>query len=113
MAWTVLFYEKPSGKKSIEEFLDSLPEKPRAKVLSYLAAFQDNGFKLPSNYLKKVDDNIWSLRPEYGNQEYRLLFCRTDKETIVVLHAIHKKTQRLASKDWDLAKQRRDEVTAK
>lgn len=113
MAWTVLFYEKPSGKRPIEEFLDALPEKTKAKIVSYIAAFQQHGFKLSKSYLEKIDDNIWALRPEYNNHEYRLFFCRTEKETVVIVHAVNKKTQRLASNDWNLAKRRRDELTKK
>ncbi len=113
MTWNVNFYEKPSGKNPIEEFLDDLPHKTKAKIISYIAAFQQHGFQLPKNYLEKIDDNLWALRPEYDGNEYRLFFSRTKKETVFITHAIQKKTPKLASNDLKIARQRRDELTAK
>ena len=114
MAWNIKFYEKPSGKKPIEEFFNDLPKSAKAKCLSYINVFKEHGFKLPNNYLEKVEENIWALRPEASGNEYRLFFCRTEeKETIVVIHAIHKNTKRLASNDLEIVRRRRNELNAK
>ena len=114
MMWNICFYEKPSGKKPIEEFFNDLPKSAKAKCLSYISIFKEQGFNLPRNYLEKVDDNLWALRPEASGNEYRLFFCRTaEKETIIIVHAIHKNTRRLPSNDLEIAKQRRNELTVK
>ncbi len=69
---------------------------------------------MPRNYLEKVEDNIWALRPESSGNEYRLFFCQTkEKDTIIVIHAIHKNTKKLTSKDLEMARRRRDEMSAK
>jgi phage-related protein len=113
MAWNVEFYEKPSGKKPIEEFLDDLPKKAKAKCDSYIEKFQELGFELPGNYLEKLEDNLWALRPEFGGNEYRILFCKTAKETVCIVHAALKNTRRLASNDLETARRRRKELTGK
>lgn len=112
MAWKIFFYEKPNGKSPVEELLDSLPKAAKAKCISYIELFITEGFKLSANYLEKVEDNLWALRPESSNKEYRLFFCRTEDETIVFLHAVHKKTRRLRPNDIEIARRRRDEITS-
>jgi DNA-binding XRE family transcriptional regulator len=39
---------------------------------------QESGLALPASHLKKLEGNIWELRPEYNGIEYRLLFGHTD-----------------------------------
>jgi len=113
MAWNILFYEKPN-RKPIEKFLAALPKLAKAKCLNYLQRFNELGFSLPGNYLEKVDDNLWALRPEASGNEYRLFFCKmAEKDTIVVVHAIYKNQRRIASNDLEIAKNRRDELTKK
>lgn len=113
MAWNIEFYEKPSGKKPIEEFLNDLPKKAKAKCVSYIIKFQELGFELPKNYLEKVEDKLWALRPEFGGNEYRLFFCKTERGTIVIVHAIHKTTRRLPPNDVEIARRRKDELTTR
>jgi len=50
------------------------------------------GTMLASTHSKKVEGDIWELRPEYGGVEYRLFFGR-HKNVFVFVHAITKKRQ--------------------
>jgi len=66
------------------------------------------GTMLASTHSKKVEGDIWELRPEYGGVEYRLFFGR-HKNVFVFVHAITKKRQKLARSDIALAQKRFDD----
>jgi phage-related protein len=70
--YTVIAYEKENGQVPIEEFLDSLDIKMRAKVYGMIGLLQEKGNQLREPYSKHVDDGIFELRcklepilPEY------------------------------------------------
>ena len=66
MAWEVLFYQTTGGDSPVEEFLDTLSVKARAKCLAYLRQLEEHGFDLPHSVIAKVRGKIWELRPERG-----------------------------------------------
>jgi len=105
----VVYYTSPAGAQPIEEFLAELPVKARAKCLSYIQLFIDQGFGLPRAILAKVEGKIWELRPEYNGIEYRILFTFISPQAIMV-HAVVKKRGNLKRRDIDLARQRAREV---
>jgi phage-related protein len=107
MAWDILFYDTPNKKTPVSDFLKSLSLKPRAKCSKYIQMLENNGLRLPSQYLEKVRGDIWALRPEYGGNEYRLFFFRTSKNRFVITHAILKNTRRLKLSDIETAENRR------
>lgn len=110
MAWTVEFYETKRGEKPVLEFLDALPEKARAKCVSYLKLLEERGNALSRQYAGKVRDDLWELRPEFGGVEYRLFYFTFIANRIVIVHAISKKTQRLNPRDIELALSRVKEM---
>jgi hypothetical protein len=82
----------------------------RAKCAKYLQMLETQGLSLPGQYLEKVRGDLWALRPEYGGNEYRLIFFFDSKtQTFIVLHAIHKTTQRIPEDDIHTAENRMDD----
>ena len=71
MTWKVGYYQTERGDSPIVDFLDSLSEKARAKCLSYIDLLEERGSSLTRNYVSKIADDIWELRPEFGGTEYR------------------------------------------
>lgn len=75
------------------EFLESLEEKTKAKILYNIKLSQ---FKNDNELFKKLTDNIWEFRTLYNKTYYRF-FAFQDKtnkqETLVIsTHGIEKKT---------------------
>lgn len=110
MRWEVLFYQTTRGESPVEDFLEQLPEKARAKCVAYLKRLEDFGFQLPSSIISKVRGDIWELRPEWGGVEYRFFYVALVGRRIVVLHVIQKQSQKLKGKDIELAERRFAEV---
>lgn len=115
MAWEVGFYETEGGRCPVEDFLDGLPVKARAKCVKYIELLEEHGFGLPANYAKRVagTDALWELRPEYGGVEYRLLYFSLIKNRLVVVHAVTKKTRRLDPNDIRTAERRIREMKSR
>jgi phage-related protein len=110
MAWTLLYYETGKGTRPIEEFLSALSDKARAKCLAYIGLLETNGTQLPASIAKHVRGKIWELRPEWSGNEYRFFYGAFVGKRFVILHAIHKNTQKLREGDIALAEQRYEEI---
>lgn len=110
MAWDADFYENLGGKKPVAKFLRDLSVQARAKCVKYIQMLETHGLALPGQYLEKVRGELWALRPEYGGNEYRIIFFfDSPSQAFIVLHAIHKTTQRIPEVDIQTAENRMDD----
>ena len=75
------------------EFLESLDEKTKAKILYNIRLSQ---FKNDNELFKKLTDNIWEFRTIYNKTYYRFFafWDKTNKQETLVIstHGIEKKT---------------------
>jgi phage-related protein len=110
VTWEVLFYQTSGGSSPVEDFLDTLSDKARAKCLAYLRQVEEHGFDLPRSVIAKVRGKIWELRPEWGGTEYRFFYAAIVGRRIVVLHAVQKQSQKLKAKDIEIAEARHVDV---
>ncbi len=104
------FYATPAGTEPVREFLRDLPKDARKKCGAYMEQLEWNELSLPAQFLKKLADDIWELRPEYDGIEYRLYFGVTNGEAVYV-HAVNKKRQKAT--DIKLAQRRFNEWKVK
>ena len=107
---TIMFFISSSGKKPVEEFLDSLSAKEAQKVLWLLKLVK----KLPaisSEYLKKLRNtkDIWEVRVKHGNNAFRLLGFFDVGALIVLTNGFAKKSQKTPQSEITLAEQRKEE----
>ncbi len=110
MAWEVLFFQTAGGNSPVEDFLDALSDKARAKCLAYLRQVEEHGFELPRSVIAKVRGKIWELRPEWGGIEYRFFYVAIVGRRMIALHAVQKQSQKLKAKDIEIAEARHAEV---
>ena len=104
----IRYYDK-NGHTPVRDFLEGLPPKAAAKCLTYIDLLAERGFSLPRNYIAKVRGDIWELRPEYGNVEYRFLFAWIQGQFLIA-HAFVKKGRALSPRDIAIAQERIREV---
>jgi len=103
--FSVNFYESPSGEQPCAEFLRSLQPKERAKCIDYMKRLGESGMQLPHGYMEKVEDDMWTLRPEWNNVEFRLFFT-FHRGTFTFVHGISKKSTKLPERDKGVARRR-------
>ena len=92
MARTIRFYRTSSGKCPVEEFLDSLSGKTAQKVTWVLQLIEELD-AVPEQYLKKLANEIWECRIQFGGNIFRIL-CFFDGAEVVLSHGFQKKTQK-------------------
>ena len=95
------------GKYSIithrkaKEFIESLDKTRKTRVDRVYYLFEEYGFTLPSKYLKKLDKDVWELRP--GDVR---LFLGIKGTRGIIVHGLFKKSQKTPRRDLKLAKKR-------
>ena len=82
----------------IEKKILDLDQKSKSRIIKVIDFFEEYGFQLSSEYLKKINKEIWELRAG----KYRLLFGVIRKFGIVV-NIFYKKTQKTPMKEIKLA----------
>lgn len=103
----LIVYEKINGEVPVEEFLDSIDPKMRAKIYGLMEILQEKGNMLREPYSKHLDDGIYELRCKFGSDITRVLYFFYYDGKIVMTNGFVKKTQRTPKKEIKLAKERR------
>lgn len=91
----IYFYQTARGERPVRVFLRGLPIKASRKCFYYLDRLQISGLQQSKNFVEKLDDNLWEVKPEYDNVEYRFLFGFIGPNRIGIVTALKKKRMRL------------------
>lgn len=105
--FTVIAYEKENGEIPVEEFLDSINPKMRAKIYGLLEILQEKGNMLREPYSKHLDDGIFELRCKFGSDITRVLYFFYYEGRIILTNGFVKKTQKTPKEEIQIAKDRR------
>lgn len=103
----VVFYEKENGECPVEEFIDSLNVKMRAKLVGLLELLEEKGNQLRELYSKSIGDGIFEIRCKTGNNITRVLYFFYYEGKIILTNDFVKKTQKTPPEEIRLAKERR------
>ena len=106
-SFEIIFYEKDNGECPVEEFLDSLELKMRAKMVGLLELLEEKGNQLREPYSKHIDDGIFEIRCKVGNNITRVLFFFYYEGKIILTNGFVKKTQKTPPDEIRIAKIRR------
>ena len=90
----LIAYEKINGEVPVEEFLDSINPKMRAKIYGLMEILQEKGNMLREPYSKHLDDGIYELRCKFGSDVTRVLYFFYYDGKIVMTNGFVKKTQK-------------------
>jgi len=99
MAWVVDFYEAATGYAPVEQFLDRLTEKQRAKLFGLITMLKAYGPTLPFPYSSQVRGRLRELRTQLGKTRMRILYFADANQEFQLLHGVVKDTQKLEESD--------------
>lgn len=99
----------PDGTCPIREFLDSLDNKMRAKLLRTIMLLEQNGNELREPYSKCLDSGIFELRAKQGTDITRVLYFFMVGHKIILTNGFIKKTQKTPKSEIELAKKYRED----
>ena len=103
---TVIYYEKPSGRRPVLEFIDGLETNAQAVILEHFDTLRIQGHNLRRPDADVVKGKIRELRTRFINNRFRTLYYFYHKDYIILLHAFQKKTSAVDPDDIELAEKR-------
>ncbi len=90
------------------EFMAKLSEKEQLKIRRALLLFLDTE-RIPSHFIKYIEDEIYEFRVNYGNNEFRIFFIYDGERLVILFNAFRKKTQKTPQKEIEKAKRLKKE----
>lgn len=104
----VVFY-KPS-RFYVNNFIKALVEQDRNEVLGCLQSIEDLGFDSPRANFRHIKKKLWEIKINISSGGYRIFYVTLCSDTIVLLHAYKKQSQKAPLKEIAIAEKRLLEV---
>ena len=100
----VEFYDTSEGLCPVQEFLDSLEPKIKAKTLRTIDLLETNVPKLREPYSSPMGDGIFELRTKHGSNITRVFYFFFVGQKAILTNGFVKKTQKTPKADIELAR---------
>jgi phage-related protein len=111
--WKIEYYESVSGKRPVEEFIDSLDVRSQARIARTLDLLEEFGINLGMPYARHLEKQLWELRVRHSRSRYRVIYFLNTGQTFVLLHGFAKKTGPVPREDMKIAENRRDDYLSR
>ena len=102
------YYQKADGSYPVEEFILSLDNKMKAKVLWTITLLEEYGTKLRLPYSEHLEDDIFELRIKQSSDITRVRYFFYKDKRIILTNGFVKKSQKTPPGELKLAKDRRE-----
>jgi phage-related protein len=114
MPRNIIFYATETGKRPVEQFLDSLGSKEAQKTLWVLKLIEELD-RIPYQYFKKLigTEEIWECRVKTKSKAIRIFSFFVNGDTLVLTHGYAKKSQRTDTRQIKLAENYRRDYFAR
>ena len=111
--WTLEFYVDERGRSPVEEFLDSLDQKTRARFRWSAEQLRVRNLRAREPLVRHLEGDLWELREESATNIYRVIYIFCTGRRIVLLHGFQKKGQRTPRGELETARRRQDAFLAR
>lgn len=103
------FYQLPSGREPVREWLKALDEADR-KIIGEDIKDVEFSWPIGMPLVRPLGNGLWEVRSEITQGRIaRVIFCISE-QYMVLLHGFVKKTQKTPAADLDLARKRKRDV---
>lgn len=92
--WEIEFYETENNKIPVQDFLNSLDKKMRAKAIKEILLLKDLGILIREPYSKHIKDGVFELRIKFGSNVSRIFYFFFVWDKIVLTNGFIKKSQK-------------------
>ncbi len=72
--WNIEYYQSGAGRFPVEDFVDSLDTKSKARIARTLDLLQEFGINLGMPYARYLEKQLWELRVRHGRSQYRIIY---------------------------------------
>ena len=98
MEWQVNYYKTEDDESPVEEWLDSLDEKVRAKIFRNFDLLEKFALNLKEPYIKPLEDKLYEIRAKDTKGIYRVIYFAFTGKQFIMLNGFTKKTQKTPKK---------------
>ena len=102
----IYFFVDKHGHCPVEGFMEELTEKEKEKVVAYIKILKQFGHNVRRPIADYLGEGIYELRP----QAHRVFYFYFMKDSVVLLHMIRKRTDKIPPNDLSLCIKRKNEV---
>jgi phage-related protein len=103
------FYQLPSGREPVREWLKALEEEDR-KIVGEDIKDVEFSWPIGMPLCRSLGKGLWEVRSDLaGGRIARVIFCIVGSQ-MVLLHGFIKKTQKTPAADLELALRRKKEI---
>jgi len=108
-----IYYEDERNNRPVEDFINELEIKVKAKVLARIAFLEECWQELRRPFVDTLKDGLYELRVIFSGNQVRVIYAYMFKDYIVLLHGIIKKTNEVPREDMLKAKNRMNDFQAR
>ena len=101
--WEIRLYKDINGKCPVEDFMESLSEIEKDKMIKRIGELKDIGYNITRPKGVHLRDKIYELRITLTNNETRTLFFFEFDNYIILTHTFIKKTQKVPNNEIEKA----------
>jgi len=108
-----IYYEDERNSRPVEEFINHLESKTKAKVLARIEFLEERWQELRRPYVDTLEEGLYELRVIFSGNQVRVIYAYMFKDYIILLHGIIKKTKEVPRDDMLKAKNRMNDFQAR
>jgi phage-related protein len=111
--WHIYYYDRADGTSPVQDYINALPLRERAKTLAFIGLLETNGPNLPRPYADLLKDGIHELRIKLTGTQTRILYFFCYQNIIVLTNVFEKHTDTVPESEITLAKTCRDDFLSR
>ena len=103
--YIIEYYHRKDGSCPVIEYLDSLDNKHRAKMLKSIQLVEEFGNELREPYSKPLGEGIFEFRAKLGSDNMRVLYFFHVGKCVILTNGFSKKTQKTPKSELEFVRQ--------
>ncbi|HEY0760307.1 MAG TPA: type II toxin-antitoxin system RelE/ParE family toxin [Acidisarcina sp.] len=104
--WKIDFYTGEDGSVPVRDWLDTVPQDVRGKVLARIELLKTGGPTLDYPYTSQIEAKLREARLRVGKIRYRVLYFFDEDRTAILLHGFTKATAAVEESDKKIGRAR-------
>jgi len=108
MEWSIEYYVTSSGKRPVEEFINSLSPDSKSKYIFIADLLEECGLNVKEPYVKSIKGyrKLFEIRIKDRANIHRIFYFAYTGKKFILLHGFTKKTEKTPQNEIEIALKR-------